>query len=211
MPEIYNEDTLKLILSLLMGSLIGLEREYRSKAAGFRTITLIGLGSTLFTIVSVKLGGVNNADRIAANIITGIGFLGAGVVFRDAFTITGLTTATSIWVTAALGMAIGSGDYVLAAEGLVLVIVVLSLFEIVQGWVDNFHQKRSYKIFINKNIELLNEIDITLKELNLKLAKIKELKLNDERVLYYDVSGSRKNIDKFNSFLLDLPTIKSFE
>ena len=108
-------------------------------------------------------------------------------------------------------MAIGSGDYILAAEGLILVIVVLSLFEIVQGWIDNFHQKRSYKIVINKNIVLLNEIDSTLKELNLKLEKIKELKLNDERVLYYDVSGSRKNIDKFNSFLLDLPTIKSFE
>lgn len=171
MSILFSEDSLKLLLSLIMGSLIGIEREYRSKAAGFRTITLISLGSTLFTIVSIKLGGVNNADRIAANIITGIGFLGAGVVFRDAFTTTGLTTATSIWATAALGMVIGSGDYMLAAEGLGLVLIVLSLFEYVQAWIDNYHQKRSYKIIVNSAEERKGEMEAASKELNLRLKK----------------------------------------
>ena len=209
--QLYNEDTLKLLLSLVMGSLIGIEREYRSKAAGFRTITLISLGSTLFTIVSIKLGAPNSPDRVAANIITGIGFLGAGVVFKDGLNITGLTTATSIWVTAALGMAIGTGDYILAVEGLVLVIVVLSLFEIVQGWIDNYHQQRPYRICISKETHLNAEIETALLQFNLKIDKVKELKQNDDLILYYDVYGSRKNISKFNSFLINLPSVKSFD
>jgi len=211
MSELFSEDSLKLLLSLIMGSLIGIEREYRSKAAGFRTITLISMGSTLFTIVSIKLGGVNNGDRIAANIITGIGFLGAGVVFKDAFNTTGLTTATSIWATAALGMVIGTGDYMLAAEGLALVLIVLSLFEYVQGWIDNYHQKRSYKIFINRVAAMNGEIETASKQFKLRIEKRKELKQNDEIVYQYDVYGSRKNIEEFNTFLLNLPAIKSFE
>ena len=210
---LFGEDALKLLLSLVMGSLVGLEREYRSKAAGFRTITLISLGSTLFTIVSIKLGAPNNSDRIAANIITGIGFLGAGVVFKDGLTITGITTATSIWVTAALGMAIGDGDYLVASAGLVLVIVVLSLFEFVQAWIDNFHQTRSYRIFISINdvAGLTGDLENNSKSFNLRLDKRKELKHHEELVFHYDVSGSRKNLDKFNSFLIELPAIKSFE
>src|ERR1019366_2719820 len=142
----FSEDTLKIVLSIIVGAIIGVEREYRSKAAGFRTITLISIGSTLFTIVSIKLGSPNSPDRVAANIITGIGFLGAGVVFKDGFSVTGLTTATAIWVTAALGMTIGTGDYKMAAEGLVLVLVVLSMFEYIQNLIDRLHRKRVYKI-----------------------------------------------------------------
>ncbi|MFM8473553.1 MAG: MgtC/SapB family protein, partial [Candidatus Kapaibacterium sp.] len=120
----YPEDVVKLMLAVVVGGLIGLEREYSSKAAGFRSIVLICIGSTLFTMLSLQLGGAANADRIAANIITGIGFIGAGVVFKDGVSITGITTASSIWATAALGMAIGGGHYLLALEGMMLVITV---------------------------------------------------------------------------------------
>lgn len=211
MSILYSEDTLKLLLSLVMGSLIGIEREYRSKAAGFRTITLISLGSTLFTIISIRLGGTASPDRVAANIITGIGFLGAGVVFKDGLNITALTTATSIWVTAALGMAIGTGDYILAAEGLVIVIIVLSVFEIIQGWIDNYHQKRSYKIQRSGDNNINSDIENTAIQLNLKFDKKKELKQDSDCIIYYDIYGSRKSIDKFNLYLLNLPAIKSFE
>ena len=140
----YPDDVIKLILAVVVGGLIGLEREYSSKAAGFRSIVLICIGSTLFTVISQHLGGTANGDRIAANIITGIGFIGAGVVFKDGVSITGITTASSIWATAALGMAIGGGHYILAFEGLVLVIIVLSLFEFLERQVDRWHQVRSY-------------------------------------------------------------------
>ena len=98
----------KLLLSILVGGAIGVEREYRSKSAGFRTLTLICLGSALFTIFSELIGVGNNPDRIASNIATGIGFVGAGVIFKGDFGVNGITTAAMIWVTAALGMGIGA-------------------------------------------------------------------------------------------------------
>src|SRR6266480_3904090 len=94
-------ELLKLFVSLIIGGVIGAEREYHSKSAGFRTIILITLGSTVFTLLSYKLGGADDAWRITANIITGIGFLGAGVIFKDENRVGGLTTATIIWVAAA--------------------------------------------------------------------------------------------------------------
>lgn len=207
----FSEDTLKIILSLVLGALIGLEREYRSKAAGFRTMTLISIGSTLFTIVSIKLGGPANADRVAANIITGIGFIGAGVVFKDAITITGLTTATAIWATAALGMAVGSGDYKVAGEGLVAVLIVLSLFEYVQNWIDSIHQKRSYKIIFDKHTMQIADIDKALLQINLRFVKRREMRTNNELICFYDVYGSSDKLEKFNSFLLNDVPVKSFE
>ena len=99
----------KLLLSIFIGGLIGAEREYRSKSAGFRTLTLICLGSALFTIFSQMIGAGNNPDRIASNIATGIGFVGAGVIFKGEVGVNGITTAAMIWVTAALGMGIGAG------------------------------------------------------------------------------------------------------
>ena len=89
----------KLSVSLLLGSLLGLEREYQNKAAGFRTIALICMGSTVFTLISMRIS-ISNPDRIAANIITGIGFIGAGVIFKNGANVYGLTTAATIWVSA---------------------------------------------------------------------------------------------------------------
>ncbi len=108
---------IKLALAVLIGGMIGAEREYRSKSAGFRTLTLICLGSTIFTIFSQIIGagaapGSGNPDRIASNIVTGIGFVGAGVIFKGDGTgskVSGITTAAMIWVTAGLGIAIGAG------------------------------------------------------------------------------------------------------
>src|SRR5262249_51116369 len=119
--------------------------EYRGKAAGFRTMTLISVGSAMFTIASLRIGAGTSPDRIASNIVTGIGFLGAGVIFKDGVSISGLTTATSIWVTAALGMAVGADEFRLAAMGLVLVLTVLGLFDYLQEVIDRLRQKRSYR------------------------------------------------------------------
>ena len=130
--ESIGELAIKLGLALLIGTIIGGEREVRNKAAGLRTLILICLGSTIFTILSEKLGAYSETGRIAANIVTGIGFLGAGAIMREGMTVSGLTTASSIWVTAALGMAIGGGEYYLAAFGTLIVLVVLTLFGYLQ-------------------------------------------------------------------------------
>src|SRR5215207_8430240 len=101
---------IRFLLVILVGGLIGAEREYRSKSAGFRTMILICLGSFLFTTFSIHISGSTN-DRIASNIVTGIGFLGAGVIFKSDNRINGITTAATIWAVAALGMGIADGAY----------------------------------------------------------------------------------------------------
>lgn len=121
---VHAADLIRAGAALIIGALIGGEREYRSKAAGFRPVTLICLGSAVFTILSLRLGAPASPDRIASNVITGIGFIGAGMIFKDGISISGLTPATSIWATAALGMVAGAGEIGLATVGLILVLIV---------------------------------------------------------------------------------------
>ncbi len=112
----------RLVLAAGLGGLIGLERELRGYPAGIRTMALITMGAMLFTDVSQLLGG---DDRIAAGIVTGIGFLGAGVIFREGYTVRGITTAATIWAAAAIGMAIGRELYLVAGLGTLIIFVVL--------------------------------------------------------------------------------------
>ena len=112
----------RLVMAAGLGGLIGLERELRGYPAGIRTMAQITMGSMLFTDVSQLLGG---DDRIAAGIVTGIGFLGAGVIFREGYTVRGITTAATIWAAAAIGMAIGRELYLVAGLGTVIIFVVL--------------------------------------------------------------------------------------
>src|SRR5688500_13497063 len=124
MEERIVDSLLKLGLALLIGTIIGAEREYKNKSAGLRTLILICVGSTLFTMLSAALGADNETGRIASNIVTGIGFLGAGAIMREGLTVSGLTTASSIWVTAALGRAVGAGEYYMAILAAVIVLAV---------------------------------------------------------------------------------------
>ncbi len=112
----------RLAFAVVLGGLIGLERELRGYPAGIRTMALITMGCMLFTDVSQILGG---GDRVAAGIVTGIGFLGAGVIFREGYTVRGITTAATIWASAAIGMAIGRELYLVAGLGTVLIFIVL--------------------------------------------------------------------------------------
>lgn len=145
---IQNEMVL-IFISVVLGILIGAEREYRNKSAGLRTFILVCFGSCLFTILSIKIG-VENPDRLAANIITGIGFLGAGVIFKGDNKIDGITTATTIWATASIGMAVGSGYVYLALLGTALVLLILSSLSYLQNFIDNKHKIREYKIAVSE-------------------------------------------------------------
>ncbi|OIP11938.1 MAG: methyltransferase [Caldiserica bacterium CG02_land_8_20_14_3_00_36_38] len=103
-----------MLLSFLLGGLIGFERERRNRSAGLRTHVLVAVGSTLITITSIqffKIFGMTDPSRIAANIVVGIGFLGAGTIMKEGLTVRGLTTAASIWVASAIGLACGLGYY----------------------------------------------------------------------------------------------------
>ena len=125
-PEI--EAGLRLLLAAVLGGVIGFQRERANKPAGLRTHILICMGSALFTVVSV-LGFTGNVDpsRIAAGVVTGIGFIGAGVIFRGmrGDKVMGITTAASIWITAAIGIAAGAGLYIIAAAAALVTVLVL--------------------------------------------------------------------------------------
>jgi putative Mg2+ transporter-C (MgtC) family protein len=116
---------LRLLLAALIGGLLGAERELRRKSAGFRTNILIALGSAIFTLASVTLAGGGDPTRITAQIVTGIGFLGAGTILRNREGVQGLTTAATVWVNAALGVAAGGGQFRLAIIGGTIVLGVL--------------------------------------------------------------------------------------
>ncbi len=118
----------KLLAAVAAGALIGLERETADKPAGFRTNILICLGAALFTIVSIRMAdgfSVGERTRIAAQIVTGVGFLGAGAILHHRGAVIGLTTAATIWAVASVGMAFGAGEYALGTLGTVLTTLVL--------------------------------------------------------------------------------------
>lgn len=126
---------LRLAIALVLGAVIGFEREMDRQPAGFRTHALVALGSALFTVISAYGfdGAANDPTRIAAQIVTGIGFVGAGTILHHRGSIRGLTTAASLWSSAAVGMAAGAGMLAIAAVGTLLIVVVLSLMEGVEG------------------------------------------------------------------------------
>lgn len=123
------EFTIRLLVALLLGGLIGIEREYRSKEAGFRTHFLVALGSALFCIVSQYGFGedLKDSSRVAAQVVSGIGFLGAGTIIFQRNVVRGLTTAAGLWVTAAIGLACGSGLYWVAIAATIIVLFGLEV------------------------------------------------------------------------------------
>jgi putative Mg2+ transporter-C (MgtC) family protein len=121
--------SLRLVVAMVLGGIIGLERDYRAKDAGFRTHFLVAVGSALFTLLSMYgfAEGVRDTSRVAAQIVSGIGFLGAGLIVFQKNVVHGLTTAAGLWVTAAVGMACGTGQYYLAVFVTMLMLVGLEL------------------------------------------------------------------------------------
>jgi putative Mg2+ transporter-C (MgtC) family protein len=134
----------RLLLAALLGALLGFEREWRQKFAGLRTNILIAIGSALFTIMSIDLSSAAGGDptRIAAQIVTGIGFLGAGAIMRTGGNIRGLTTAAMIWVNAAIGVAAGGGEYHVAIITTAVTLFVLILLNPLERWIDRRSRER---------------------------------------------------------------------
>lgn len=206
----HGETSLQLLFSFIIGTVIGIEREYRSKAAGLRTMIMICLGSTIFTELSMVIGD-NSEDRIASNIITGIGFLGAGVIFKDGLSITGITTATTIWITAALGMAVGAGEYFIAFVGCFAVLIVLLFFESVQKIIARLHHERTYKITTHDDSSFAAEFEMEANKLKLSLRKERDIRTDGDYLLVYLVIGREKKLDELNNYLKRSTKVVSYE
>lgn len=138
----------QLVLAVVLGGLIGLEREYRQRAAGIKTYTLVCLASALFTILSREafdafwIRTSFDPSRIISSILIGIGFIGAGVIFKKPEKIEGITTAAGLWVTTAVGISIGCGWYVISILTTILIVILLFVLRKVDVWFDRFDKKR---------------------------------------------------------------------
>lgn len=203
------EDMVAMIVSIICGGAIGFEREYKNKSAGFRTIILISLGSTIFTIVSRH--GVGADDRISANIITGIGFIGAGVIFKDKISVRGLTTAAVIWTSAAIGMTTGIGYHALALSLTIITLGVLLMVTKVERMIAQLQKEKLLSVtFRGPRFSQIEELENTLSTKGLSLERVEVTKENDHLIVVFKVSGKKKFLVEMNETLATQPEIISF-
>jgi len=206
-----NQDIQRLLVSLLIGAIIGAEREYRSKSAGLRTMILVCMGACLFTIASNSMGGPNNPDRIAANIITGIGFIGAGVIFKEENRVSGITTATTIWMVAALGMEIGMGNYLTASICTAIILIVLVMLIYVQNYIGKKNQLRDYRIVCTYRDKTLKKYEHLITKHQLTALRGKQSKVGNCITGNWLVQGPVKCHEALIAELLKDPEITEFD
>ena len=183
---------LRLVLSCVLGGIIGYERQSRRKSAGLRTNVLVCLGACLIMVLSQamyqQVEGLTNADpaRLAAQVVSGIGFLGAGAIMKEGLTVTGLTTAACLWVVAGVGLAVGGGFYSGALITTALVFVTLGSLSRLADWVD--HEKNlSLTIHTVDRPGQLMRISRCLEDLQLRVRGVK-VKADEDEV---DDSGEK--------------------
>lgn len=200
MIPVLDAELFKLLLAVIIGGLIGLEREMHAKAAGLRTITLITVGATLFTMLSLDFGD----DRVIANIVTGVGFLGAGAILFSEGRVKGLTTASSIWVAAALGMAIGLGNYWLAGAAALVVFLILWVFAQIDRLVDVLGREiRVYEITYVARENKLRQIETAVAECKLKIIRRRRMKVGENLLQgVWELRGALARHTKFSDIML---------
>ena len=171
----------RLLLSIALGAVIGIERESLNKSAGFRTHVLVSMGACLFMTVSLTIPFVNypgnapvdyliaDSSRIAAQIVSGIGFLGAGAIMRSGMNVKGLTTAASLWAIAAIGMAVGAGMYVTAIVGTLLIYISLTYFAKLEANSRLQKQLVSVVILFDKGAEPMCEVFSIFNNMNISI------------------------------------------
>ncbi len=207
------EDILKLLLALALGGFIGMERELRDKAAGFRTLMFISAGSTLFTIFSFRLAG-NGSDptRIAAQIVSGIGFLGAGVILRENGEIRGLTTAATIWLTAAIGVGVGGGQFIFSVLATTVILLVLWFFPALERLMDRrTSQVYTYQVTTQASLEKFAALVDLFRRHKLRIISTRRVRRGSDMICTWTVSGRQKAHELVTSALFEDPEIKEFE
>ncbi len=205
------EDFFKLFLATLYGGIIGIERQFWGQHAGFRTQILVCLGACLFSIISINsinnLGSSVDPTRIAAHIVVGIGFLGAGAILRYGVTIRGLTTAASLWMVSAIGMAIGFGEYGIALVSTIIVFVNLTILRKLEDLLPV--NKYCTLIIRLKGSEGL-EIKELAKPFNINVLTLKQKYLKEDNIFEQETSiryKDNKQIKDFFRLLKEIPSV----
>lgn len=208
------EIILKLVLAVALGGLIGIERETSQKPAGFRTNILVCVGSAMMMSLAVALVQGSSATpdsliRMAAGVVTGIGFLGAGTIIHARGMVIGLTTATTIWVVAGLGLAIGAGYYVPALILTALIIATLVAFRKIE---DVYLKKNifHYHLKIKESSDLLSRLRKLSFHHGLKLERLSVKKEGEFLVINFSALGTEEKEQDFNDGLISLGELEEF-
>ena len=146
------ETTVRMLLAIIPAAVIGLERELSGNVAGLRTHILLALGACLFTLAGLHIGGPD-AARIAAQVVTGVGFIGAGAIIRDSLRVKGLTTAASLWVTAAIGVAAGLGAYIALGAAVLVALLILTVVPTLQRRVLPFRRQQRIEVSLEPSAD----------------------------------------------------------
>src|SRR5690606_39949690 len=181
----------------------------KSTSAGFRTTVLLTLVSTIFSIVSGH--GVGSDDRISANSITGIGFIGAGVIFKDQIAIRGLTTAAVIWTSAAIGMTTGIGYHALAFLFTIITLLLLLMVGKIEKVISKHQKQKIVTVtFRHPEFEQIVALEKQLNSDDLIIERLEVSKLNDSITVVWQVSGRKKFLVELDGTLANIPDVISF-
>lgn len=167
---------LRLVIACILGLVIGFERKNRNKIAGVRTHAIVAFGAALMMIVSKygfeDLNGSYDASRIAAQIVSGVGFLGAGIIFvKDRNSVSGLTTAAGIWATAGVGMCIGAGLYFISVSSALLLLIMQEMLHRI-GFLSNENYRANVRLTVENNVDI-HELEEMVKKEQVELSSIK--------------------------------------
>ena len=200
---------LQLVLSILLGGVVGLERELKGKPAGLRTNILICVGATLFTALSVHLaGGRGDPGRVAAQILTGVGFIGAGTILHMRGHVVGLTSAATIWVVAAIGMALGSAAYLEAIGTTFLVVIVLAGLEKLENLLARHETRGRLVVHARPDRDTVEQLEELVRTTGLEVDRVSSRRENVDLVVDLAVRGQKRLHDDLLVALVHHPLVR---
>lgn len=201
---------IKIFLAIVLGGALGMERQYHDKPAGYATNCLICVGAMLFTVLSEYMGAAGgDPGRIAAQVVTGVGFIGAGSILRDGNKISGLTTAAEVWLVAAIGMTIGYGQYILAMITACAILIfqlgvrrAIKLVELIKRY-------DTINLVCDPNWQTVEKISNTIEEQNIKILKQEVTKQENRFHVALIATFTGAEFQNITKKLLEMPEVYS--
>lgn len=211
----FTEMLLRLGLSVVLGGIIGTEREHNNQPAGLRTHMILVIGACLAMMLSINLGTAAGADpaRLAAQVISGIGFLGAGAILRFGFNVKGLTTATTLWTMAIVGLAVGMGYYLISMIATAIIMIVLSVLDLIERRFVRANILRTIVVEVPDNKGIAREIRSIVDQFAFQTISYSVQKSSENKLLQIEIYARFNNSEKLEDLieqLSEFDVLKSF-
>ena len=202
----FNEMLLRLGLSVLLGGIIGTEREHNNQPAGLRTHMILVIGACLAMMLSINLGTAAGTDpaRLAAQVVSGIGFLGAGAILRFGFNVKGLTTATTLWTMAIVGLAVGMGYYLISIIATVVIMIVLSVLDLIERRFVRANILRTLVVEVDNDKGIVREIRHIVSQTSFQIVGFSVQKSYENKMLQIEIVARFNNAGKLEELIEQL-------